>query len=62
MAEITKNFTYDIPNEYLSQSNSDGDTATASYTGQNHCISMLMQQAEKIHYHKMQLHWVLQFT
>ena len=33
MAEITKNFTYDIPNEYLSQSNSDGDTATASYTG-----------------------------
>lgn len=33
MAEITKNFTYDTPNEYLSQSNSDGDTATASYTG-----------------------------
>jgi len=33
MAEITKNFTYDIPNEYLSQSNSNGDTATASYTG-----------------------------
>ncbi len=33
MAEITKQFTYDIPNDYLSQSNSDGDTATATYTG-----------------------------
>lgn len=33
MAEITKNFTYDIPDAYLSQTNNDGDTATASYTG-----------------------------
>jgi hypothetical protein len=33
MAEITKNFTYDIPDAYLSQTNSNGDTTTASYTG-----------------------------
>ena len=31
--EITKQFTYDIPDDYLSQTNSKGDTATATYTG-----------------------------
>ena len=31
--EITKTFTYDIPDEYLAQTNSNGDTATATYTG-----------------------------
>ena len=33
MKQITKDFTYDIPDEYLAQTNADGDTATASYTG-----------------------------
>jgi len=33
MAEITKEFTYDIPDTYLAQTNSNGDTATATYTG-----------------------------
>jgi len=33
MKQITKDFTYDIPDEYLAQTNTNGDTATASYTG-----------------------------
>ena len=33
MKQITKNFTYDLPDEYLAQTNADGKTATASYTG-----------------------------
>jgi hypothetical protein len=33
MAEITKQFTYDIPDTYLAQTNTNGDTATATYTG-----------------------------
>ena len=33
MAEITKEFTYDIPDTYLAQTNTNGDTATATYTG-----------------------------
>jgi hypothetical protein len=33
MKQITKDFTYDIPDEYLAQTNADGNTATASYTG-----------------------------
>lgn len=33
MKQITKNFTYDLPDEYLAQTNADGETATASYTG-----------------------------
>ena len=33
MKQITKDFTYDIPDDYLAQTNSNGDTATASYTG-----------------------------
>lgn len=33
MKQITKNFTYDLPDEYLAQTNADGQTATASYTG-----------------------------
>ena len=31
--EITKQFTYDIPYDYLSQTKKKGDTATATYTG-----------------------------
>ena len=33
MKQITKDFTYDIPDVYLAQTNADGNTATASYTG-----------------------------
>lgn len=33
MKQITKDFTYDIPDEYLAQTKANGDTATASYTG-----------------------------
>ena len=33
MKQITKDFTYDIADGYLEQTNTNGDTATASYTG-----------------------------
>ena len=33
MKQITKDFTYDIADGYLEQTNTNGDTATAAYTG-----------------------------
>ena len=33
MANITKTFTYDLPDEYLAQTNADGNTASWTYEG-----------------------------
>ena len=55
MKQITKDFTYDIPDEYLAQTKANGDTATASYTGPAKLWVFVQEQTGKNTSDAMQL-------